>query len=191
VTNLDAEAARRAALDLASQPAPPRTTYDLLSQIRMLVASLEASGGEANSETEDALVSLAALAENKAETLLYADERLAIEEEAEVAAERRHAARRRAIGTSRDRVRGLLRELVQCHLDLTGESKIRTAHGTVYLSQRLTVEGPEDPAAWPAQYVERRESIHVDRRAAERDLKAGQTVEGLRLIDSVSVGVRR
>jgi hypothetical protein len=167
------------------------TAYDITHQIRVLVAALEASGGEADDDTEDALRELLKAASGKVENLVYTLGRLKLEQDDEKAAEARHKARRTSLERAEERVRSLCFELVQGHLELTGEAKIRTEHGTAYVHTTVAVEGPEDPAAWPEAYRRTRVEVSVDKRQALADLKAGLEVPGARLEQRVSLGVRR
>jgi hypothetical protein len=166
-------------------------TQDITHRIRVLVAALEASGGEADEATEDALGELVEAAQGKADALVYTLSRLSLEQGDEAAAEARHKARRTSLERAEERVRSLLLELVQANLEITGEAKVRTAHGTAYVHTSTAVEGPEDPAAWPAEYRRERVEVSVDKRAALADLKAGLQVPGVRLAERVSLGVRR
>jgi len=167
------------------------TAYDITHRIRVLVAALEASGGEADEATEDALGELVEAAQGKADALLYTLERLDLETTAERVAEQRHARRRATLGKADERVRALLRELVLGHLEITGESKLRTPHGTAYLSVSTAVEGPENPEEWPDEYLVVIEDVRVNKRQALEDLRAGRQVPGVRLAERVSLGVRR
>jgi hypothetical protein len=166
-------------------------THDITHRIRVLVAALEASGGEADEATEDALDELAEAAQGKADALVYTLGRLTLEQADEKAAEQRHRARRASLERAEERVRSLLFELVRGHLELTGEAKIRTEHGTAYVHTTVAVEGPEDPAAWPEANRRTRVEVSVDKRQALADLKAGLDVPGARLAERVSLGVRR
>lgn len=167
------------------------TTHDLTSRIRLLVASLEASGGEADDSTEALLVSLVGEADDKAEALVYTLSRLDLEVQGEREIEALAKRRRGAAERAQDRVRALLLELLQGHLGLTGEGKAKTAYGTAYLTRTPRVEGPEDPAAWPEEYRRTKVVVTADREAAKADLKAGKAIPGVTLAESVGVGVRR
>lgn len=165
--------------------------YDITTRIRALVASLEASGGEADDTTEADLAALLDQAEHKVEAVVYTIQRLDVEAKAERELEDLHKRRRAAAERAQERVRGLLLELVQGHLALTGEGKLKTSHGTAYLIQSSRVEGPEDPAAWPTDYVEEVRTLKVDRKGALAALRGGESLPGLALVESTSVGVRR
>lgn len=165
--------------------------YDITTRIRTLIASLEASGGEADDTTEADLEALLGQAEHKVEAVVYTIQRLDIEAKAERELEDLHKRRRAAAERAQERVRGLLLELVQGHLALTGEGKVKTAHGTAYIITSSRVDGPEDPAAWPEGYRRTKLVVSADREAAKAALKAGASLPGLALVESVSVGVRK
>lgn len=166
-------------------------TYDILSRIRAFVASLEASGGEADDTTDQAMSELLDQAEDKAGALVYTLARLDLEaqgeKDIEATAKRRRAAAERAHG----RVRALLLDLLQGHLALTGEAKAKTPYGTAYLVHSTRVDGPESAEEWPEQYREAVTTVRARRAEALADLRKGAQVPPLSLAETVSVGVRK
>ena len=166
------------------------STYDLIRAIDLLVASLEDSGGEATDATEEALLALVQAADDKAAALVAVDRRLAQAIEADRELEQRLAGRRKARAKAKERVRGLLYELLLAREEIGGEAKVATPLGTAYLSTSTRVEGPRDDADWPAQYRREVLTVEADRKAALADLRGGAEVAGVRLVTSRSVGVR-
>lgn len=167
------------------------TTIQIIDTARALVARLEAAGGETDAATEAAIVSLVEEAESKAEALLAVMSSVDSNCDHARAIEVIAAARRKRLEAFRGRLEGLLREVLTARELATGESKAATPLGTAYLIRTQRVDGPESADAWPDGYRETRTEIRPARAAALRDLKAGAALPGLRLVESVSVGVRR
>lgn len=78
----------------------------------------------------------------------------------------------------RDRVRGLLDELLTSHETLTGSPKVRTTSGTATLSERTVYTYPASVDDWPEPYVETVTQVRPDRAAAKAAIDAGASYEG-------------
>ena len=108
---------------------------------------------------------------------------------------RRLSDRRGGLLKIRERCRGMARDLLQAHEEITGETKIKTPTYTAYLSKRQSVVGPSAPEDWPDAW--RKEVIttrtHIDKAGALSALKAlpdGESIEGLSLVTNVSAAFR-
>lgn len=166
------------------------TTHDLIVQAGRLVAHLEDAGGELSEESAAELERVLLASEDKAAALISVDRAMSAEVDRLNAERKRIDARARAIERGKERVRGLLLELVRGQEALSGERKIRTDVGTAYILETTRVEGPEDVDQWPA-LLQRHVTTTTPNKSLAKDLLTnGETFEGVRLVTDVRVGVR-
>lgn len=96
--------------------------------------------------------------------------------------------RKASFDAQRDRVRGMMLDLLEGHERLTGQSKVSTPSRTVYLAASTSLTYPDDLGEWPEDLI--RHEPRADRAEAKRRLQAGESIEGFALVTKRGVRCR-
>ena len=112
--------------------------------------------------------------------------RLAAEAETIRGEEKRLAARRKSVEKAESRLAGLGLSLLRAWAALGHEPRVGRedgANGSHWIARSQSIRGPEDPAAWPAEW--QRTKIEPDRAAALKAARAGDFLpEGFETVET-------
>ena len=168
------------------------TTFELIQAANALVMALTESEGELDERSEAMLESFMAGCGDKLGGIRAVMKRCENDAAYLDVEAKRLLARRTGLGKIRDRMRRYALDLLTTNQELTGESKVKTATYTAYLTHRQSVEGPKAPEDWPAAFREEivTTRVKVDKSGALKALKAGQDHPELQLITNISAAFR-
>lgn len=98
--------------------------------------------------------------------------------------------RKKAFRNQRERVRGLMMNLLEANEELTGATKVTTPTRTVYIGTSKSLTVPDDPADWPVDLVREEVVRRLDKAAAKKRVQAGEELEGFALVTKRGVRCR-
>lgn len=166
---------------------PRYTTNDLIALAYDFLDLLEESGGVVTPEIEAALGTLEGEVGDKLDALRWVSE-VAKADAAFLKVEAKRltqAAKARESLSESIKLRAL--GLLQAHTALTGEPRLRTGAHTYWTATTTSVQGPEDPAAWPLPYRLEETTYKADKAGAKLALGAGQEIEGVALVEKTGI----
>lgn len=161
------------------------TTFELIQQAHTLtgeILALDPSDEEAEAALQLAVSAFLEGCDDKLGALRVVLGRIGSERAYLKDEEARLAGRRHVLDRAEERIKESATLLLEEREAFTGESKIKTPTYTAWLGSSTSVEGPEDPAQWPPEYLLERVTVTPAKAQAAADLRAGRQIPGLRLV---------
>jgi len=161
------------------------TGFDLTCEASRLVAELEEVDGVVDDQWERRFDALVEDSGDKLGAYKAVVDRLNNEADYLAREVKRYQGRIATLRRQRDRVRGMARDLLIAHLELTGDKRVKAPEYTAWLQATAALSGPADPSDWPAAFVS---SVpKIDKRSALDALKAGEEHHGLSIVAGYAI----
>jgi len=168
------------------------TTFELIQAANVLIMALTEDGGELDERSEALLDSFLSRCPDKLGGLRAMIKRCDTDAAYLTAEAKRMTDRKAGLESLKDRFRGMAKDLLQAHEELTGTTKVKTASYTAYLTKRQSVVGPklakDWPAAWRTEVVIT--TLKADKAGALAAMKGGAEIDGLTLNTSITAAFR-